>query len=134
VRAARRQADEEKQEEMRLARESAEFAQDPDAADFMSSASGARPASQALPPAQPPRPPPQPPRAAPQYAPAPAPTADAYGGDHDCRTVPWILAPFMCGLHSCARMLQPFAPGPQPYDLLCNPVHPGCTPTDPRLR
>ena len=33
MRAARRQADEEKQEEMRLARESAEFAQDPDAAD-----------------------------------------------------------------------------------------------------
>ena len=32
VRAARRQADEEKQEEMRLARESAEYAQDPDAA------------------------------------------------------------------------------------------------------
>ena len=61
MRAARRQADEEKQEEMRLARESAEFAQDPDAADFMSSASGARPAAQALPP-----------RAAPQYTPAPS--------------------------------------------------------------
>ena len=42
VRAARRQADEEKQEDMRLARESAEYAQDPDAADFMSSAIGAR--------------------------------------------------------------------------------------------
>ena len=62
VRAARRQADEEKQEDMRLARESAEYAQDPDAADFMSSAIGARPASQA---SQPPRRP-QPPRPLPR--------------------------------------------------------------------
>ena len=120
VRAARRQADEEKQEDMRLARESAEYAQDPDAADFMSSAIGARPASQASqppprpqPPRQPAQPPPRaapPPRATPQHAPAPPPTADAYGGDCDFNPMPWVLSPFVSGLQPCAPGLQPYAP------------------------
>ena len=97
------QASEEKEEELRLAREAASDP-DPDAADFMSSATGARPASQqSQRPSQPPQPqrPQQPqrpsqPRVAPQYAAAPQPAADAYGGDDDSNPMRCIQAATFC--------------------------------------
>eukprot|EP00964_Phaeocystis_antarctica_P154771 scaffold123632_cov42-Phaeocystis_antarctica.AAC.1 len=107
---------------MRLARESAEYAQDPDAADFMSSASGARPASQASQPPprsqqqQQPRQPvqPQQPRAAPQRAPAPPPAANAYGGNYDSNPCLGCSRLFYPGCRPVPPRLQPYAPELQP--------------------